>query len=125
MTRFFSALDIGTLTLFHLIRIPVELVLFWLSLQQLVPKAMTLEGVNFDILIGMSAPFIYYFGFVRKTMSPKLIIAWNWIGIALLSVPVSIVAYSAIMAAASPDLSHPPMAILRFPGTLLPGFIVP
>ena len=42
-------------TLLHSIRIPVEIVLFGLFNHQMVPKLMTFEGRNFDILIGISA----------------------------------------------------------------------
>jgi hypothetical protein len=118
---FFATIDLATLTLLHLIRIPVELVLFWLSLHHAVPKNMTFEGMNFDILMGFTAPFIYYFGFVRKTLLTRWIIAWNWMGIALLSIVVSI----AVRTSITPSQPHSPLALLLFPWTLLPGFMVP
>jgi hypothetical protein len=66
--RFFSTLDIRLLTLLQLIRLLVEPVLYWLSLYHLVPRVMTFEGKNFDILTGLTVPIIYYFGFVRRTL---------------------------------------------------------
>src|ERR1700761_6832519 len=51
-----NSLDIKTLTLLHIIRIPVELTLFWLYLHKAVPVVMTFEGRNFDILCGLTAP---------------------------------------------------------------------
>ena len=111
------------------IRIPVELTLFWLSQYHLVPKAMTFEGRNFDIFTGLSAPLIYYFGFVRKTLSTRLIIAWNWVGIALLLFVVSTAVRSALSEAAGDQagaaIVTQPLAITRFPWALLPGFLVP
>ena len=115
--KFFSTLDIRTLALLQSIRILVELVLFSLAQHQLMPRAMTFEGRNFDILTGLSAPFIYYFGFIRKTMAARWIIIWNWAGLGLLLVVVSI--------AVSSLLSHSPLAIQQFPWSLLPGFLVP
>jgi hypothetical protein len=78
---------------------------------------MTFEGRNFDILTGLSAPFIYYFGFIRKTMATRWIIIWNWAGLGLILVVVSI--------AVSSLLSHSPLAVQQFPWSLLPGFLVP
>jgi hypothetical protein len=120
---FFSTLDVRTLTLLQSIRVLVELVLFSLALHHMMPKAMTFEGKNFDILTGLSAPFIYYFGFVRKTMATRWIILWNWMGIGLLLVVVSIALSSLAAARAVPGLS--PLAIQQFPWSLLPGFLVP
>jgi hypothetical protein len=115
--KFFSTLDARTLTLLQSIRVLVELVLFSLALHHLMPRAMTFEGRNFDILTGLSAPFIYYFGFIRKTMATRWIIIWNWAGLGLLLVVVSI--------AVSSLLSHSPLAVQQFPWSLLPGFLVP
>src|SRR5688500_6996599 len=64
--RFLDSLDLKFLTLLHIVRIPVELVLYWLFLQKGVPELITFEGRNFDILSGLTAPLIYYFGFVKK-----------------------------------------------------------
>lgn len=121
---FLATLDLPTLTLLHLISIPVELVLYWLSLHHAVPKAMTFEGMNFDILTGLSAPFIYYYGFVRKTLPVAWIVAWNWMGVALLVIVVSIAVRTAITANLTGQ-THSPLALLLFPWTLLPGFMVP
>jgi hypothetical protein len=125
--KFFSTLDVRTLTLLQSIRVLVELVLLSLALHQMMPKAMTFEGRNFDILTGLSAPFIYYFGFVRKTMANRWIIIWNWAALGLLLVVVSI-AMSLLFGAgqaAAPGPTQPPLAIQQFPWSLLPGFLVP
>ena len=61
---FVNRLDIRTLALFHLVRIPVEIVLLWLFTYKAIPQLMTFEGRNFDIFSGLSAPLVYYFGFL-------------------------------------------------------------
>jgi hypothetical protein len=123
--RFFSGLDIRQLTLLHTVRVLVEITLFWLFIHHAVPRAMTFEGSNFDILTGLSAPLVYYFGFVRKSITPRLIILWNWIGIVLLLVVVSIGVRSAMQMDPLSGAGHPPLAIRQFPYSLLPGFLVP
>lgn len=128
--RFFLSLDIRLLTLLQSIRLLVEPVLYWLSLYHLVPRAMTFEGRNFDILTGLTMPLIYYFGFVRKTLPTWVMMIWNWMGVGLLTVVVSLGVNSALQAgqanaAANAGAGLSSFAIQQFPWALLPGFLVP
>ena len=61
--KFIDALDIKVLTWLHIVRIPVEVVLLWLFQNGQIPQLMTFEGRNFDILSGLTAPLVAYFGF--------------------------------------------------------------
>ncbi|HEX5024953.1 MAG TPA: hypothetical protein VFV68_06760, partial [Agriterribacter sp.] len=81
---FIDGLNLKTLTILHTVRIPVEIVLFWLFVHKGVPQLMTFEGRNFDILSGLTAPAIFYFGFIKKVLSSSLILLWNFICLALL-----------------------------------------
>lgn len=86
---------------------------------------MTFTGRNFDILAGLSAPFIYYFGYVRQKLNRPILILWNIVSLGLL---VNIVV-NALLSAPSPiqqfAFDQPNTAILYFPLSLLPTFIVP
>jgi hypothetical protein len=123
--QFIDKMDQRTLTLLHVIRMPVEIVLLWLSIYKLVPSIMTFEGRNFDIVSGISAPLVYYFAFVQKRMSRTALLAWNYICLALL---LNIV-ITAILAAPFPfqklAFDQPNIAIFYFPFIWLPGFVVP
>ena len=120
-----DALDVKTLTILHVIRVPVELILLSLFLHKAIPQLMTFEGRNFDILSGITAPFVYYFGFVGKRPKAKIVLAWNFICLALL---INIV-INAILAAPSPfqkfAFEQPNIAIMYFPFIWLPCCIVP
>jgi hypothetical protein len=122
---FLDGLNIKTLTLLHIVRIPVELVLFWLFLAKTVPELMTFEGRNFDILSGLTAPIIYYFGFVKLKMNRKIILLWNFICLGLL---LNIVV-NAALSAPSPiqkfAFDQPNIAVLYFPFIWLPCCVVP
>ncbi|MFZ8477569.1 hypothetical protein ACO1MN_15020, partial [Staphylococcus aureus] len=63
-SAFLRSFDLKILTIFHIIRIPVELVLYWLFLHKAIPDLMTFEGRNFDIVSGLTAPLVYYFAFI-------------------------------------------------------------
>lgn len=109
-------INIRWLTAIHILRIPVEIGLLLLFMAGKIPKIMTFEGWNYDILIGISALLLFY----RK--SP---VWWNITGIIFLSVIV----FTAILSAPSPiqqlAFDQPNIAILHFPFTLLPATIVP
>lgn len=122
---FINHLDVKLLTLLHVVRVPVELVLYWLFIYKQVPGLMTFEGRNFDILAGLSAPLIYYFGYVKQKISQKVILLWN---IFCLGMLLNIVV-NAVLSTPAPfqqfAFDQPNVAILYFPFVWLPGCIVP
>jgi hypothetical protein len=65
-------------------RILVEFILWLLYRYQVIPVQMTFAGGNYDILTGLSAPFIAYYCFSKKSWSPKVALVWNFAGLLLL-----------------------------------------
>ncbi|TDQ08453.1 hypothetical protein [Pedobacter metabolipauper] len=122
---FIDSLDIKTLTVLHTIRIPVEIVLFWLFVHHAIPQAMTFEGRNFDILSGLSALLIYYFGFIKKQLSRTWMIIWNVICMLLLINVVSNAILSLPSRFQSFGFEQPNIAVGYFPFLLLPAILVP
>lgn len=122
---YIKGLDLKILTILHVVRIPVEICLYWIFIQGYIPELMTFEGRNFDILAGLSAPIIYFLYFIRKKISPKVMIAWNIVSLALL---LNIV-INALLSAPLPfqqfAFDQPNIGILYFPFVWLPSFIVP
>lgn len=97
--KYIDSLSLKKLTYINIVRISVEFVLLWLFINGVIPEIMTFEGWNFDILAGLTAPFIVYYGFTKQRLSKKVILLWNIhclgllltiVGIALLSSPFSI-----------------------------------
>lgn len=60
-TSFIEKADLKLLTLLHIVRVPVELVILSLSFGGAIPKLMTFNGFNFDIISGMTAPIDHLF----------------------------------------------------------------
>jgi hypothetical protein len=122
--RFIDSLDIKALTLLHAVRLPVEIVLLLLFINKGVPELMTFEGRNFDILSGISAPVIYYFGFVRKKIGTNALIIWNFLCLAL----VINIAVNGILSVPSAfqqfGFEQPNTALMYFPFVWLPSCIV-
>ena len=122
---FIDSLDIKTLTLLHAIRIPVEIVLLWLFLHHTIPQAMTFEGSNFDILSGLSAPLVYYFGFIKKQLNRMVMIIWNIVCILLLLNVVSNAVLSLPGRFQNFGFEQSNIAVGYFPFLLLPAILVP
>lgn len=111
-------------TLLHSVRLPVELVLFGLFTYKMVPELMTFEGRNFDILMGISAPFVYWM-MMKKRTNRKFLLIWNVIGFCL----VLFILVNGILSSELPfqqfGFEQPNRAISYFPYVLLPATIVP
>ena len=123
--KWMSGLNLKTLTLLHTVRVPVEIVLYWLFLYEKVPELMTFEGRNFDILAGLTAPFVYYFGFVKKKLGRNVILIWNCIGLMLLLNIVTNAILSAPLPFQQFAFEQPNIAIFYLPFIWLPTFVVP
>ncbi|MDP6041319.1 MAG: hypothetical protein QGG64_22420 [Candidatus Latescibacteria bacterium] len=117
-------LPIRLLTFIHVIRIPVEIILFWLYQNGHIPQLMTYEGRNFDILAGITAPMISQVAFRGGYVHKGLLIFWNILTLGLL---LNIVT-NAILSAPFPFQlfanEQPNIAVFFFPFTWLPSVIV-
>ena len=123
--RFVASLRLEVLTLLHVVRLPVELVLLGLYLRGTVPRLMTFEGRNWDVLMGLSAPLVYYFAFRQRRLGRRGLLLWNGLGLVSLLNIVS----NAVLSVPTPlqrfGFEQPNVAILHFPFVWLPGVVVP
>jgi len=121
--KFIDSISLKVLLWIHIIRIPVELCLYWLAQNKQVPWSMTFDGFNFDIIFGITAP-IFILLFYRKKISAKIFLVWNVLGL----ISVLTIFIRAAGAVPSPmqmwDFNQPNYAILHFPFIWLPSFLV-
>ena len=118
-------MELNNLTLIHLVRIPVELILLWLSIYHFIPEIMTFEGRNFDILSGISALLIWYFGFYKNRLNKTVLHFWNLICLGLLINIVAIAILSAPYPFQKFGIDQPNIAVFYFPFIWLPAYVVP
>jgi len=111
-------------TFSHLVRLPVEIVLFGLYSHQMIPELMTFEGRNYDILMGITAPIIGWL-FLKNKISKQILLIWNMVGLVL----VLFILINGILSAELPfqqfGFEQPNRGINYFPFVLLPATIVP
>jgi hypothetical protein len=115
--------NLQTLTLLHLVRVPVEIVLFSLYMQKAIPQIMTFEGSNFDILSGLTAPLVWYL--MRRGTNTNLLLLWNVICLGLLLNIVIIAILAAPFDFQRIAFDQPNIAVFYFPFVWLPACIVP
>ncbi|MBS1519185.1 MAG: hypothetical protein JSS91_13955 [Bacteroidetes bacterium] len=123
--QFIDSLDEEILTYLHIVRIPVEISLYILFIYKMVPEIMTFGGRNFDILSGITAPIIAYFGYRKKMIGKKVILIWNFISLGLLFNVVITAVLSVPSGIQQFGFDQPNTGVLYFPFVWLPGFIVP
>jgi hypothetical protein len=125
VTRLLAALPAGWLIGAQGFRIAVEVVLWLLFLDGLVPVQMTFEGLNFDILVGLTGPVVALYLSRNPARRTAVGVVWNILGLALL---VNIVVI-AILSTPTPFrffMNEPANTIIaQWPFIWLPGFVVP
>jgi hypothetical protein len=105
-------------------RVFVEVLLWLLFIVNMLPEQMTFEGRNFDILAGLTAPFVSWMLY-RNKISRTVVIIWNFVCLGLLLNIVTI----AVLSTPSPwrvFFEEPSNTVVTlFPISFLPGFLVP
>ena len=122
---FINKLSLRLLTMLHIVRIPVEIVLLWLFYNGQVPQLMTFEGKNLDILSGILAPIVFLIVFRGDKTKRTLLIGYNILGLILLANIVSIAALSIPSPIQQLAFEQPNRAVTFFPYSWLPTIIVP
>jgi len=103
----------------------IEVLFYFTFLPGIFPIEVTFEGYNYDILLGLSAPFIAYYAY-KKENSERLLILWNIAGILIVGIAAFIFITSfyfpSIWGASSSMITSD---FLQFPFILLPAFFMP
>jgi len=105
-------------------RVVVELLLWLMLVQGITPVQMTFEGLNFDILAGLTAPLFAYLIYSKRTLSTKVLVYWNFAGLLLLG-NIVIIAILSFPTPLRQFMNDPPnTAVAEFPFIWLPGILV-
>lgn len=110
----------------HIIRIPIEFIIFQLFKHNMLPIEMTFLGWNYDLFFGITAIlFLVSSSLNPKTLKSVLFKAWNILGICSLLEVVVIGILSSPLPLQAMAFDQPNIAVLQFPYVLLPTIIVP
>jgi hypothetical protein len=103
-------------------RIPVEIVLFLLGRDGVAPPQMTWEGLNFDVVAGLTAPLVAWVAFGGGRKLRWLGIIWNILSLVLL---INIVTVAVISTPTFALLTPVNTFIAEWPFVWLPAYVVP
>lgn len=108
----------------HIVRFPVELLLFQLAIRELLPMEMTYKGWNFDIIPGITSILILFW-MKYKSINRTFLLSWNVLGLFFILFILSNGFLSQEMLYKNFGYTVPNTAIAYFPIILLGGVIVP
>lgn len=91
---FAHGLPVATLVGFHAFRVPLEIALHELGVEGVLPVQMTWDGMNYDVVSGVTAALVAVWA-ARGTLPRIVLLAWNLLGLALLFVIVAVAIVSA------------------------------
>ena len=116
----------ATLIYIQSFRVLVEILFVFSITEGILPKLVTIEGYNFDMIVGILAPIVAYLVFNKKVASIKVALYWNYLGLAVLA-SVIFVFLSTTFAPEfyGSSLNLMPIEFTHYPYTLVAGFLMP
>lgn len=103
-------------------RILVELLIYGAFLNGIFPERATFAGLNFDILVGVSAPIIAFLC-AKSIIRKRGILLWNFISLSILTVTVYSFISSYFFLGFADDANSG--ELVSFPYILLPSVLLP
>ncbi len=107
-------------------RIIVETLFVFAAARGILHPNVTIEGYNYDIIIGITAPIVAFLAFGKKVISEKTVIAWNYLGLLVLASVIFVFLTTTFfpgLYGSTSDLM--PMEFTNYPYTLIAGFLMP
>ena len=107
-------------------RVLVESLFIMAVAENILPYQVTFEGYNMDMIFGASAPIIAFLAFQLKVISEKVVLAWNYLGLAVLvSIIILFITTHYIPSLWGSPVSLGSIRIGEFANMLVPGFLMP
>jgi len=116
----------STLIYIQVFRVAVELLFVFSISANVLPKLVTIEGYNFDMLIGLTAPIVAFLVFNKKLLSKRIALLWNYLGLFVLASVVALFITSTYV----PNLYNSEIPLIsldatRYPYVLIAAFLMP
>lgn len=111
---------------FQSFRVIVETLFVFSVTQEVLHPNVTIEGYNFDMILGFTAPLVAFLAFGKKIISKKILVLWNYLGLAVLASVIFVfmtTVYFPEFYGSNSTLM--PFAFTTYPYTLIAGFLMP
>lgn len=106
-------------------RVLKEFILWLLARQKILPEQMVVGGYNWDILFGLTAPFIAYYCFAKKTWPLSVALVWNLAGIVSLANVFTLAVLAAPFPYAEKYFETTNTLMFHYPFVWQPALVVP
>ena len=125
-SQLYTAIPKQNVIYFQSFRIVVELMIHATFIAGIFPIETTYEGYNYEIAIGLIAPIVAYGVYKRSWWSEKVVLIFNYLGLATLGIIIFIV-INLLYAPSFWGDTAPRMGqdFTRIPYLLIPGFLAP
>jgi len=111
---------------FQSFRVLVETLFVFSVAQGILNYHVTIEGYNFDMVFGFTAPIIAYAVYTKKWLSKKAALLWNYVGLGVLAsvifLFITVIYKPEIYGSDVPLL---PLDAFAYPYVLIAGFLMP
>lgn len=111
---------------FQSFRILVETLFVFSLAQGIFNYQVTIEGYNFDMIFALTAPIVAFLFYSKKVLSRKIMLIWNYLGLAVLASVIVLFLTSVynpqIYGSEVPIL---PLESMTYPYVLIAGFLMP
>jgi hypothetical protein len=125
VNRLLNAIPPEWLLYIQSFRVLMELLLWMLFWKNIIPVQMSFEGLNYDILAGLSAPIVGYYALSVKKWPRVVALLWNFAGL-LLVTNIFVVSLLSTPGPMRQFFNEPSNTIVAyFPYVWIPAFIVP
>jgi hypothetical protein len=114
------------LVYFQSFRIIVETLFVFSVAEGVLHSNVTIAGYNFDMILGFTAPLLAFLAFRKKIISEKVVVIWNYLGLAVLASVIFVFLTTTFFPGfygSSTNLM--PMEFTKYPYTLVAGFLMP
>lgn len=125
LRTYLTATPMAWLIGYQAFRIVIEYILWLLYEQGLMPRSMTLEGQNIDIVVGVTAPLVALLVTRQAAWTRWLALVWNVAGLLILLNTITVAFQSVPGVFHDPTMQPPNMIVGQFPFIWLPTFVVP
>lgn len=116
------------LVYFQSFRIFVEILFVFTVSKGVINYHVTIEGYNFDMIFGISAPLVGFLAYTnkKKILSKKAVLIWNYLGLVVLaSVIFVFVTCIYVPSIYGSDIPLLPLKSMEYPYVLIAGFLMP
>lgn len=111
---------------FQSFRILVETLFIYAFLERVFNREVTIEGYNFDMLFGISAPIVGLLVYKLKVLPKKVLVAWNYLGLAVLASVIVVFMLSIYNPTTfGSEVPLLPLKAITYPYVLIAGFLMP